>query len=223
MPITKTSSEPISTGPLSDTAVRSDADAQTIVVPVIREDWQLHKELRETGKVRVQRVVHDREELIDDSLTSDTVDIERIPMNQIVDTPPEVRTENGVMVIPVVKEFAVVTKQLRVIEEIRISRRKAEIPLHQTVSLRSEEVTVQRLPGGETSPASDLPAETVEFRETIEQAVITKQARVVEEVSITKEVDERTQTISDTVRHTEIEVEKLGLEDAVKTSTATGQ
>ena len=45
--------------------------------------------------------------------------------------------------------------------------------------------------------------------ETAEEAVVGKTARVVEEVSLAKEVGQRTETVQDTVRHTEVKVERI--------------
>jgi stress response protein YsnF len=50
---------------------------------------------------------------------------------------------------------------------------------------------------------------TVEVREMSEEAVVGKKARVVEEVSLGKQVSERTEKVSDTVRRTDVEVERL--------------
>jgi stress response protein YsnF len=48
----------------------------------------------------------------------------------------------------------------------------------------------------------------VEVRETSEEPVIAKTARVVEEVVIGREATERTETVKDTVRREEVEVSK---------------
>ena len=48
---------------------------------------------------------------------------------------------------------------------------------------------------------------TIEATETAEEAVVSKEARVTEEISLAKAVDSRTETVRDTVRHTEVEVE----------------
>ena len=48
---------------------------------------------------------------------------------------------------------------------------------------------------------------TIELDETSEEAVISKSARVVEEISVSKTVDTATQTISDKLRRTEVEIE----------------
>jgi len=53
---------------------------------------------------------------------------------------------------------------------------------------------------------------TVEVTETAEEPVVRKQARVVEEVVVGKEQEERTETVRDTVRRTEVEVEPVGAE-----------
>jgi len=48
----------------------------------------------------------------------------------------------------------------------------------------------------------------MEVREKSEEAVVQKQARVVEEVRVGKEVNERTETVRDTVRRTDVQVEE---------------
>ena len=47
------------------------------------------------------------------------------------------------------------------------------------------------------------------MRETAEVPVVSKEARVVEEVSLDKEITERQETIRDTVRNTEVDVEQI--------------
>ena len=49
---------------------------------------------------------------------------------------------------------------------------------------------------------------TIEMEERDEQAVVSKQARVTEELVVHKGVEQRTETVSDTVRKTEVEVER---------------
>jgi stress response protein YsnF len=56
---------------------------------------------------------------------------------------------------------------------------------------------------------ADLTESSVEVRETAEQAVVAKTARVVEEVVVGKESSSRTETVNDTVRGTEVEVERV--------------
>ena len=95
---------------------------------------------------------------------------------------------------------------------VRVRRVVSETPVEEQVTLRDETIEVDRravdrpLDGNE----GDLFTEkTYEFTETDEEAVVAKEARVVEEVVVDKEVEERTQTVSDTVRRTDVEVEQL--------------
>ncbi len=77
------------------------------------------------------------------------------------------------------------------------------------VTLREERVDVERRPVDRPVTDADrqFQERTIEATETAEEAVVSKEARVTEELVVRKEVDERTQTVSDTVRSTEVEVE----------------
>ena len=57
-----------------------------------------------------------------------------------------------------------------------------------------------------------MQGQTLEVQEMAEEAVVGKTARVVEEISVSKDAMERTQQISDSVRKTEVQVEQLGTE-----------
>lgn len=117
-----------------------------LVLPVLREQLEVNKVVRNKGVVRIQKVVHQSEELVTESLHSDDVVVERVPRDLPIDSPPQVRTEGDVTVIPVVKEVLVVTKQLRLVEELRISRRTSAKDHQESVTLRAEEVIVERIP-----------------------------------------------------------------------------
>jgi uncharacterized protein (TIGR02271 family) len=81
------------------------------------------------------------------------------------------------------------------------------------VRLRDEAVHVERRPVDRPATEADFAAakeRTVEVAETDEEPVVRKQARVVEEVVVSKDVEEHTETIRDTVRRTEVEVEAMG-------------
>ncbi len=87
-----------------------------------------------------------------------------------------------------------------------------ETPVEEQVNLREETVRVDRRPVDRPVSDADTAAfqeGTFEVRETDEEAIVDKQARVVEEVVIDKDVEERTETIRDTVRRTDVDVEDL--------------
>jgi uncharacterized protein (TIGR02271 family) len=118
---------------------------EEVIIPVLREELEVHKEIRKTGTVRVRKTVRELEEVVNESLASETADVERVPMNLIVGSPPPVRTEGNVTIIPVVKEELIVTKQWRVIEELRVTKRISTSDYHENVTVRAEEVTVERV------------------------------------------------------------------------------
>ncbi len=115
--------------------------------------------------------------------------------------------------IPVIQEQLRVGKREVQRGGVRIFQRLVETPVNETVNLREEHVSVERRPVDQPASAADLSAfeeKSIELRETAEEAVVEKTARVVEEVVVGKEVTQRQEQISDTVRRTEVEVEQLG-------------
>lgn len=128
----------------SDDSLVQASEPSSVVVPVIEEQLEIYKELRATGVVRVRKIVHQEETPIAETLDSETVEIERIPKNEAIDTPPSVRMEGEVMIIPVIEEVLVTTKQLRLVEEVRITRRRSSTVHRENVTLRSEQVIVER-------------------------------------------------------------------------------
>ena len=115
------------------------------VIPVLKEEVEVHKELRRTGTVRVSKTVREREEVVHDTLVSETVAVERVPVDQIVDRPPPIRTEGDITIIPVTKEELIVTKQWRVIEELRLTKRRSVSDYRENVTIHTEEVRVERV------------------------------------------------------------------------------
>jgi stress response protein YsnF len=80
--------------------------------------------------------------------------------------------------------------------------------VQEQVSLRQEHVHVERRPIDRAAQVNeDFRDRTIEASERSEQAVVSKEARVKEEVVVNKDVRDRTETVSDTVRRTEVEVE----------------
>jgi hypothetical protein len=75
--------------------------------------------------------------------------------------------------------------------------------------LRSESVQVERKPVDRPVAAEDalFQDRVIEAEERAEEAVVAKDARVKEEITLRKTTDDRTQAIRDTVRHTQVEIE----------------
>lgn len=120
-------------------------DAKDMVIPVIEEEVQLNKQTVVRGRVRITKQVHVEEETLAALLKQQRVQVERIPLERIVDEAPEVRYEGETLVIPVVEEVLVVEKRLLLKEEVRVSRHIEEIHHEEAVTLRREEIAVERL------------------------------------------------------------------------------
>ena len=120
-------------------------------------------------------------------------------------------TLQGETAIPVVAEELVVGKRDVDQGGVRVFRRVVEIPVEQSVNLREEHVTMERRPVSRAVTDSDLAFgdRTIELTETAEEAVISKNALVVEEVLVGKQASEHVETIHDTVRNTVVEVEQV--------------
>ena len=118
--------------------------------------------------------------------------------------------------IPVIQEQLKVGKREVQRGGVRIYQHVVETPVNETVDLREEHVNVERHAVDRPLDPADIGAfkeTTIELRENAEEAVVEKTARVVEEVVVGKQVSERQQQISDTVRRTEVEIEQLTPQD----------
>lgn len=121
------------------------------IIPVIEEQLRVDKRIVETGKVRISKQVKEYEEMVDVPLLREEVAVERIPINRLVDSPPEVRQEGDTMIIPVVEEQVYFQKRLVLVEELHVRKQVIETHKPQQVTLRREEVDIKRSAGNESS------------------------------------------------------------------------
>ncbi len=76
------------------------------------------------------------------------------------------------------------------------------------MSLRSESVHVERRPVDRAAKVdADFRERVIDAEASSEQAVVSKEARVKEELVVKKDVEQRTETVSDTVRSTKVDIE----------------
>ena len=115
------------------------------VIPVVEERAVVLKRKKLTGGLRVRTIVHEDEEVIDEPLTTDEVEVERVPLDRWVKAPVPVRQEGETTIITLLEEVAVVEKRLRATEEVRITKRQASHNTSERVTLRREEAIVERL------------------------------------------------------------------------------
>lgn len=121
----------------------------------------------------------------------------------------QTRGLEGGQSIPIVEEALRVGKREVSHGGVRVRSFIVETPAHEEVTLREEHVSVERRAVDQPVRAGEdmLQERTVEFTETAEEAVVAKEARVVEELVVRKDVEQRVETIDETLRHTEVEIE----------------
>lgn len=123
--------------------------------------------------------------------------------------------------IPVVQEELRVGKRAVLRGGVRVYSRVIETPVEETVNLQEEKVRVDRQKVNRPVSSSDVATgrdEVIEVKEYAEEPVVSKEARVVEEVRVSKEATQKTQKVKDTVRRTEVNVENLGDQGATNVS-----
>jgi uncharacterized protein (TIGR02271 family) len=125
--------------------------------------------------------------------------------------------------VPVVEERLEVGKREVERGGVRVERHVTETPVEEDVRLRDERVRVERLPADYTFHGAESEAfkeAMIEIRESHEELVVNKKARVVEEVRIGKEVEEHTETVRETLRRSDVEVEPLEPERRARGASA---
>ena len=114
-----------------------------ITIPVLAEEAQVQVHRQLTGTVRVRKLVHEEGMPISTQGFREVVETTRVPVNQVVETAESSKTLGELLVIPVYEERFV--RQLVLVEEIHVRRRRESFEHTASTSLRREEVIVERL------------------------------------------------------------------------------
>lgn len=133
---------------------------ETVLVPLVAETAHVRKRVVETGRVRVSTHTETVEQVLRDTLRSETVGVTRIPINRTLEEgepAPQVRDEGGVTIIPVLEEVLVVEKRLVLKEEVHIRRTDSGEDVEVPVTLRRQRAVVERV-----SPEGEITAVTSE-------------------------------------------------------------
>jgi uncharacterized protein (TIGR02271 family) len=123
----------------------ADARERPLVLPVIEETLAVDTRAVETGRVRIRKLVTEREELVDLPLRREEVIIRHVPINRVVEGPLPVRYEGDTMIISLLEEVLVVDTRLLLTEEVHITTRRTETHTPERVTLRHEDVTIERV------------------------------------------------------------------------------
>lgn len=114
-------------------------------------------------------------------------------------------------VIPVIQENVDIGKKTINKGNVRVYTKVTERPVNEEIKLRDEHVNIQRTPVDRPVQASDMNAfkeSEINLKETREEPVVKKEARVVEEVRVSKQAHERTERVQDTAKHTDVKVDR---------------
>ena len=101
---------------------------------------------------RARTETHEDVVVVDEPTLCEQVEVERVAIDRFVDAPVAVRQEGDTTIIPVFEEVVVVEKRLKLVEEVRLTKRQTTTHQPQTITLRRQEAVVERLPGPEGDP-----------------------------------------------------------------------
>lgn len=120
---------------------------ETNSIKVIQEFATVDREVVETGKVRITKTVTEETIGINAPITNESYEVKHVAVPyKLLDQPPLALTQDGnLTIITVVREISVVVKKYEVIEEIHITKQLTQTPLTHEISLRKENVHVERI------------------------------------------------------------------------------
>jgi stress response protein YsnF len=118
--------------------------------------------------------------------------------------------------IPIIQENEQIRK--RDVEKggARIRKSNVEQPIQNPGNLKKENVVVDQNKVNKSADDDSFGAfqeGSIEFTERAEVPVVSKEARVVEEISVGKEVTQREETVRDSVRKTEVDIDQYDNKD----------
>lgn len=147
-PFTGMASDSVSSGSAGQPVHSSDHE----VIALAAEELKVSKRQVTRGRVVVRKEVLTHEAVVDDPLLLERLEVNRVPINALVDAAEPPRTEGDTTIIPFYEEVLVVEKRLLLSEELHVTRHRSERREPQRVTLRREEAVIEHLDGveGET-------------------------------------------------------------------------
>lgn len=123
-----------------------ETDPSDTRISLVEEVVAIEKRVVETGRVHVRTFVDDEQVLLSEALRREIVDVERLAIGQPVDVAPKVREEGEFLIVPILEERLVVTKQLFLVEELRLRRTTVVVPVEVPATRRVMRAEVERTP-----------------------------------------------------------------------------
>lgn len=115
-------------------------------IALAEEHVVVTKQLRASEALRVHTVAHSDEQQVATPVTSEEIEVRRVPLDRWVETPVPERQEGDTRILTLHAEVVVTETRLKAIEEIRITRRRVTRETAQRVTLRREKAVVERIP-----------------------------------------------------------------------------
>ncbi len=131
---------------LEDLGLELTGSPESVVIPVIADELEIIHHTVETERVKVKTTLELHDALIDERLRSDLVEVERVRIDREVGGPQPVRQEGDLTIIPIVEEVLVVQKRFVLKEEVRVRRRRVDLPHQETMKVRRQRVEIVREP-----------------------------------------------------------------------------
>ena len=119
--------------------------ASEMILPLIAEELEISKRLKEAGRLRVTKRVSSTASIVDEQLRNEHYEVKRVPVNKTIDKPVEPRQEGDTLIFPILEEVLVVEKRLVLVEEVHITRRVEDRRERHEIELRKEEIDVERV------------------------------------------------------------------------------
>jgi uncharacterized protein (TIGR02271 family) len=114
------------------------------VLKLAEEQVTLSKQKVVDGRVTVTRFTSEHDEVINTLLNREKVEVEHVAKTQRVESMPDIREENGVLIIPVVEEEVEVIRRLVLKEELHIRKVQESVPFQEVVTRRKQHVKVEK-------------------------------------------------------------------------------
>jgi uncharacterized protein (TIGR02271 family) len=115
------------------------------ILPVVAEKLKVGRRKIDTGAVRVHKIVHEKQETVDEPTIREEVEVQHVPVNRVIEKPMEIRREGDTLVIPIVEEIIVIEKRLVLKEEVQITSRPRIVHDPLQVTLKQEEAVIERI------------------------------------------------------------------------------
>jgi uncharacterized protein (TIGR02271 family) len=127
-------------------------------VPIHEERLRVDVLPADLGELRIHKTVDRIPETVTQSVERDELEVERVRLDRLIDEPVATRQEDGWLIVPIMEEVLVVTKQLVLTEEVRIRTRRVVEEQEVYEVLRHEKVEIEDATTRGTGDTSTMPA-----------------------------------------------------------------